>query len=237
MPVSAGMLGAVLLRPLARTMPWRMIAAAGALGLLLAATPRLTGEEANAWLALTALRASAVAFALGAAFLLDDPARHTTAAVPTRRAVRHGLRLALMAPVAVLWWTGAYFLVPGSLRPPAAGSTVEAATILALALAGSAFAIHRGDSARPGQAVAGFLLASAILAPLLCPGSWALFVTPDDPRWGVAHDLWTLLLCAVLVAGAVCTTEPVRRLRLRSRLGSRVRGLRSPSGTSDPSRA
>ncbi|GGX29140.1 ABC transporter [Streptomyces malachitofuscus] len=227
--MSAGPVSAVLVRPLARTLPWRMIAAAGTLGLLLAATPRLAGEGANAWLAVTSLRASAVAFALGAAFLLDDPARNTTAAVPTRRVVRHGLRLALMAPVAALWWTGALLLVPRELRPPAAGITVEAAAVLVLALTGAAFAIHRGDGARPGQAVAGFLLASAVLGPLLSPGSWALFVTPDDPRWAAAHDRWALLLCAVLAAGALCAAEPVRRFRLRR--------LMSPSGTSDPSRA
>ncbi|WP_240661244.1 MULTISPECIES: ABC transporter [unclassified Streptomyces] len=229
--MSARSVSTVLVRPLARTLPWRMIAAAGVLGLLLAAAPRLAGDDANVWLAVTALRTSAVAFALGAAFLLDDPARHTTAAVPTRRAVRHGLRLALLAPVAAGYWTGALLLVPGPLRPPAGAVTVEAAAVLALALTGSAFALHRGDGVRPGQAVAGFLLASAVLAPLLTPGSWALFVAPGDPRWAAGHDRWALLLCAVLAAGAVCATEPVRRYRLRGT------GLRSPSGTSDPSRA
>ncbi|GAA2260513.1 ABC transporter [Streptomyces atrovirens] len=227
--MSGGAVSAVLVRPVARTVPWRTIAVGGGLGLLLAAGPRMWGDGATDWLALTALRASAVAFALGAAFLLDDPARHTTAVVPTRRAVRHGLRLALVAPVAALWWTAALLLVPGSLRPPAADVTVEAATVLALALTGSAFAIRQGDGTRPGQAVAGFLLASAILAPLFSPGSWALFVTPDDPKWALSHDRWTLLLCAVLAVGAVCATERARRAGLR--------GLRSPSGTSGPSRA
>lgn len=219
---------AALLRPTVRTVPWRAIGAAGALGLLLAAAPRLTGDDTDARLALNALRAAAVAFALGAAFVLDDPARHTTAAVPTRRAVRHGLRVLLVAPVAAVWWTAALLLVPGPVRPPAAGTTLEAATALALALAGSALAIHRGDGARPGQAVAAFLLVGSVLGPLLVPGRWALFVTPDDPRWAAAHDRWTALLCAAVVVGAVCATEPRRRLALR--------GLRSPSGTSGPSR-
>lgn len=220
---------AALLRPTVRTMPWRAIGAAGSLGLLLAAAPRLTGDDADARLALNALRAAAVAFALGAAFVLDDPARHTTAAVPTRRAVRHGLRVLLVAPVAAVWWTAALLLVPGPVRPPAAGITLEAATALALALAGAALAIHRGDSTRPGQAVAAFLLVGSVLGPLLVPGRWALFVPPGDPRWAAAHDRWTVLLCAAVVVGAVCATEPRRRVTLR--------GLRSPSGTSGPSRA
>ncbi|MFH9041572.1 ABC transporter [Streptomyces sp. NPDC017966] len=222
---------ATLLRPIVRTMPWRAITAAGALGLLLAAAPRLTGDDADARLALNALRASAVAFALGAAFVLDDPARHTTAAVPTRRAVRHGLRVLLVVPVTAVWWTAALLLVPGPVRPPAAGITLEAATVLALALTGAALAVHRGDRARPGQAVAGSLLVGSVLGPLLIPGSWALFTTPDDVRWAAAHDRWAVLLCAAVVVGAACATEPRRRLTLRG-----FRGLRSPSGTSGPSR-
>ncbi|MFI1421841.1 ABC transporter [Streptomyces sp. NPDC020731] len=218
-----------LLRPTVRTMPWRAIGAAGTLGLLLAAAPGLMGDEATGWLALNALRASAVAFALGAAFVLDDPARHTTAAVPTRRAVRHGLRVLLVAPVAAVWWTAALLLVPGPVRPPAAGITLEAATVLALVLSGAALAIHRGDGTRPGQAVAALLLTLAVLGPLLTPGSWALFTAPDDARWAAAHDRWAVLLCAAVVVGAVCATEPKRRVTFR--------GLRSPSGTSGPSRA
>jgi hypothetical protein len=128
-----------------------------------------------------------------------------------------------------VWWTAALLLVPGPVRPPAAGITLEAATALALALAGAALTNHRGDSARPGQAVAAFLLVGSVLGPLLVPGRWALFVTPGDPRWAAAHDRWTVLLCAAVVVGAVCATEPRRRLTLR--------GLRSPSGTSGPSRA
>ncbi|GGR02826.1 ABC transporter [Streptomyces pilosus] len=214
---------AQLLRPVARTLPWWTLAAGGGLGLLLAAAPRLTGDGASGGSVPTALRAAALAFALGAAFWLDDPARHTTAAVPARRALRHGLRLALLAPVAALWWTAALLLVPQPVRPPVAGITVEAATALALALTGAACAVHRGDGTRPGPAVAGFLLVTAVLSPLLCPEDWALFVAPGDERWPAAHDRWAVLLGVVLVAGAACLTEPLRRHRLRR--------LRSPSGT------
>lgn len=189
--------------------------------LLLALTPRLLGEDADDRLALNALRMSAIAFALGAAFLLDDPARHTTAAVPTRRAVRHTLRLALVVPVAALWWTAALLLVPADNRPPAGGATTEAAAACALALAGAAGAVHRSDRTRPGQAVAGAFLATAVLASLLWPERWALFVAPDDERWAAAHDRWTVLLCAALAVWAVCGAEPVRRVRF-------VRAVRAP---------
>ncbi|MFI8303583.1 ABC transporter [Streptomyces sp. NPDC085927] len=209
-----------LLRPVVRTLPWRALGVAGGLGLLFAAGPRLMGEDTTGRPALNALRLSAVVFALGAAFLLDDSARHTTAVVPTRRAVRHTLRLALVVPVAALWWTAALLLVPADVRPPAGGVTLEAAATLALALAGAAFAVRRSDGTRPGQAVAGALFATAVLASLLWPERWALFVAPDDERWAAAHDRWAVLLCAALAVWAVCGAEPVRR-RIGGGLGFR----------------
>ncbi|MEU3950130.1 ABC transporter [Streptomyces sp. NPDC029526] len=204
----------MLVRPVARTLPWWALGAGSAVGLLLAAVPRMT-QDPSPWSTVNALRASAVAFAAGLAFLLDDPARHTTAAVPTRRAVRHTLRLVLVAPVAALWWTAALLLVPPSVRPPAGDMTLEAATAVALALAGAACAVHRSDSTRPGQAVAGALLASTVVAPLLWPERWPLFVVPGDDRWAAAHDRWAVLLCVAVLLWAVCSTEPLRRRALR----------------------
>ncbi|MFF0111492.1 ABC transporter [Streptomyces prasinus] len=209
-----------LVRPVVRTLPWRAIGVAGGLGLLFAAAPRLMEEDVSGRLALNALRMSALAFALGAAFLLDDPARHTTAVVPTRRAVRHTLRLAPVVPVTALWWTAALLLVPAEVRPPVGGVTLEAAAALALALAGAAFAVRRSDSTRPGPAVAGALFATAVSASLLWPERWALFVAPGDGRWAAAHDRWSVLLCAALAAWAVCGAEPVRR-RIGGGLGAR----------------
>ncbi len=210
-----------LVRPVARTVPWWALAAGGGLGLLAAALPRLSGGEVTPWAGVNALRAAALCFALGAAFLLDDPARQTTAAVPVRRVLRHALRCAFVLPAAAVWWTAAVLLVPEEARPPAGDVTVEAATALALALAGAAFAVRRRGAGRPGQAVAASLLVAAVLAPLLTPSEWSLFTVPGDPRWADAHGHWTLLLCAALTAVAVCCVEPVRRRTLRT--------LRSPS--------
>lgn len=106
-----------LVRPVARTVPWWALAAGGGLGLLAAAVPRLSGGEVTPWAGMNALRAAALCFALGAAFLLDDPARQTTAAVPVRRVLRHALRCGLLLPVAAAWWTTAVLLVPQEARP------------------------------------------------------------------------------------------------------------------------
>ncbi|MBC2904046.1 ABC transporter [Streptomyces sp. PSKA01] len=206
-----------LLLPLWRTLPWRALGAAAALGLLVAGASRLPAGF-SPWLALNALRAAALAFALGLAFLLDDPARHTTATVPTPRPVRQALRLALVAPFAALWWTAAVLLVPAEVRPPVGAVTLEAATVCALALAGAAAAIRRTDEPEPGVGVGAGLLTVAVLAPLLWPDRWELFVTVGDPEWADAHERWGVVLTVALVGCAVWAREPVRRLRVRSPL-------------------
>ncbi len=118
-PVREARRGALLtlVRPVARTVPWRALVAGGALGLLAAAVPRLSGGEVTPWAGVNALRAAALCCALGAAFLLDDPARQTIAAVPVRRVLRHALRCALVLPPAAAWWTAAVLLVPEEARP------------------------------------------------------------------------------------------------------------------------
>ncbi|WP_399886400.1 ABC transporter [Streptomyces sp. BBFR51] len=216
-----------LIGPLWRTLPWRALAAAGTLGLLIAGTPVLTGAEPAPWQTLLLLRGVALIGALGLAFLLDDPARHLTAAVPTHRPVRQALRVALVAPLAALWWTAALLLVPSASRPPAGDVTLEAAAVGVLALAGAALVVRLTEEARPGPFVAAFLLLAAVLAPLLAPGDWALFGQPDDPRWPAAHDRWAVLLVAATAVGALCGPEP---------LGRGGRRIRSPCGTSGPSR-
>ncbi|MEU9217531.1 ABC transporter [Streptomyces sp. NPDC048376] len=200
-----------LVGPLWRTLPWRALAAAGTLGLLAAAFPRVTGAEPAPWQTLLLLRGSALAGALGLAFLLDDPARHLTAPVPTPRLVRQALRVALVAPFAALWWTAVLLLTPSASRPPAGGVTLEALAVGALALAAAALAVRLSDEARPGPFVAAFLLLAAVLVPLLAPEGWALFVQADDVRWSAAHDRWAVLAVAVAAAGAACGPEPLGR--------------------------
>ncbi|MFD5337114.1 ABC transporter [Streptomyces hawaiiensis] len=193
-----------------RTLPWGLVGAAGATGLLLAALPRATGG-AGQWLALPLLRMAILAFAMGLVFLLDDPARHTTATVPTPRPVRIALRVALVVPFAAAWWTVALLLVPRDLRPPVADITLEAGAAFVLAVAAAAVAVRRGDVTRPGPRLAAGLLTSAMLVQLFWPERWALLVPVRDERWAAAHDRWAVVLAGAVVLGAVCAVEPVRR--------------------------
>ncbi|PAK27911.1 ABC transporter [Streptomyces sp. alain-838] len=204
-----------MVAPVWRTLPWRALAAAGALGLLAAGFPALTGAEPAPWQTLVLLRGVALIGALGLAFLLDDPARHLTTPVPVRRPLRQALRVAMVAPLAALWWTAVLLVAPSASRPPAGDITLEAAVVGALALAGAAAGVRLTDEARPGPAVVAALLLAAVLAPLLEPDGWALFVPPEDPRWPQAHDRWAALLVAVAVAWTVCGPEPVGRRRGR----------------------
>jgi hypothetical protein len=191
-----------------RTLPWGLVGAAGGTGLLMAALPRATGE---AGLALPLLRVAILAFAMGLVFLLDDPARHTTATVPTPRPVRIALRVALVVPFAAAWWTVALLLVPQELRPPVADLTLEAGAAFVLAVAAAAVAVRCSDVARPGPRLAAGLLTSAMLVQLFWPGRWALLVPVQDERWAAAHDRWAVVLAGAVVLGAVCAVEPVRR--------------------------
>ncbi|MDU0254750.1 ABC transporter [Streptomyces sp. PU10] len=212
---SRGSLTVDLVGPLWRTLPWRALAAAGALGLLVAATPAATGAEPAPWQTLLLLRGAALTGALGLAFLLDDPARHLTAPVPTPRLVRQALRVALVAPLAALWWTAVLLLTPSASRPPVGGVTLEAVTVGAFALAAAALAVRLTDDARPGPFVAAALLLTAVLAPLLAPEGWALFVQAEDPRWSAGHERWAVLAAAVVLVGAACGPEPLGRGRGR----------------------
>ncbi|MHA5052318.1 ABC transporter [Streptomyces sp. SD15] len=203
-----------LLHPVWRSLPRRALASGAVLGLLFAGAPWLLSVSRDSWPGLNILRAAALAFGLGLAFLLDDPARHTTAVVPTRRPVRTGLRVALAVPLAALWWTAALLLVPEEARPPVGAVTLEAAAIAVLALAGAALAVRCTDAAEPGIAVAAGLLGGGPAAALLLPDRWALVVPVGDPRWDGAHERWAGILVVAAVAGAAAWAEPVRRMRL-----------------------
>lgn len=208
-----GMSGA-LVGAVARAVPWRAVGAGAVAGLLVVGVPRMLSDELDPWLGLNLLRGAALVFALGLAFLLDDPARELTTPVTTRRLLRTGLRVALVAPVAALWWTAAVALVPEEARPPVGAVTLEAAATVTLALAVAALAVRLSDEPEPGPSVAAAVLTTACLAPLLLPSRWELFVQADDPRWEAAHQRWAWVLVGAALVWLACGPEPLRRRRV-----------------------
>ncbi|MCW7942254.1 hypothetical protein AAW14_09360 [Streptomyces hygroscopicus] len=201
-----------LLPPLWRALPWRVLGAAGGSATALPALARLVSGGHDTAFALILLRSAEVALALGLAFLLDDPARHITVAVPTRRVLRNGLRLALVVPLVLLCWTVALLLVPGEIRPPAGDVGLEAAALAALALTGAAAAVRFTDEPQPGAVVAATLLAVTVLETLL-PERCTLFVDVADPGWAAAHQRWAVLLLLTVPMGAALLPERIRRRR------------------------
>ncbi|MFF5305028.1 ABC transporter [Streptomyces sp. NPDC013161] len=208
---------AQLIRPVLRALPVRALGATAAVALLIAALPRLLSDEPDPWSALVALRAAALTFALGLAFVLDDPTRDLTSSVPTRRILRTTLRVALVAPFAVAWWTAAVLLIPSKIRPPVGDMTLEAAAAAVLSLAAAATALRFTTEPEPGQRVAAGFLVVALVSPLALPNDWGMYVSPPEKQWGVGHDHWAMLLVGAAAVWAACGPEPVRRRLLGRR--------------------
>lgn len=198
----------VLARITARTVPWWPLLAGMVAGLGVVAVPLacigglFPGQFANL------LRTAAVCGALGAAFLLDDPAARTMCAVPTTRRLRHAVRAVLAFPAVAVWWSGVAGIgavlgghkivapdQPAMVALVLRGVTVEAVAILALAAGLAAVAARRATN---GAGAASASAAPALMALMLClamlPQSVQLFVLPTSPLWSVAHWWWLGLL-------------------------------------------
>lgn len=198
-----------LLPPVWRSLPWPALATTGGMGLLLAATVRLPEHAPDADLGRLVLRLTALTGALGLAFLLDDPARNTTAATPVGRAWRTVLRLALVVPLTFLWWATALLLIPAPTRPELGPATLEAAAMAGVALALATIAVRFTETAQVGRGTAIWLAVAAGLT-LLVPNRWGLLGTPHDPYWVATQLRWAVVLGTTVTLSAIWTPEPVK---------------------------
>ncbi|MFF2368214.1 ABC transporter [Streptomyces sp. NPDC058122] len=212
-PPPAHVVARALVRPVWRGMPRWAVMTGAVLGLMLAGSSRTVSEDPDPWLCLMLLRATALAFGLGLAFLLDDPARHTTATVPTPRPIRTGLRLVLVVPFMAVCWTAALFLIPTEGRPPMGAITLEAAAVMTLALTSALVAVRHSGATEPGIAISAGLVGAFFAASILLPARWELFVGPSDPHWDDAHRRWAAVLVVAVLVGARSLGEPLRRRR------------------------
>lgn len=212
-----------LVRPTVRAVPWPAVSAGALLGLVVVgAAAALVELDAEGWT--NVLRLAALAGAVGAAFVLDDPADRTTTAAPAARLLRRTVRVSLLVPLAALWWT-VVLLLPGVVdgKPvldglPLVGITVEAAALLGVALGAAALGGQTGDG---GVAGALAVLAGALLTHLP-PRPYRLAVTPDDPAWDSVHDVWAGLVLVAVVAFVAAGRDqgapaPGRRMTARHR--------------------
>jgi hypothetical protein len=200
-------------------MRWRPFLAAAGLGLAIVVVPAVSSVTLANHNLVTLLRVAAVCGALGAAFLLDDPAARSIATAPAGRLLRLAVRAGLALPAVAAWWAAAVAITVAGAGPdlPAAtlrlgGTTLEAAAMLAVAL-GLAVVAGRDAADGVGSTVAGVGLLLLMAGVAVLPERAALFVVPDDPRWRAVHGWWALVL-AVAVAAAIWTgREPLTRRR------------------------
>jgi len=202
-----------LLRPTAHAIRWRPTAAGATLGLAVLLVPEALTERLTVTHLTTLARIAAICVALGAAFLLDDPATRSTPAVPTPRLARNLVRVALAGPAVALWWaltlgltkTTGHHAAAADL--PVAALTLEAATLLAAALALAAIAQRRTVDGNTSVVAAPALLLLAAVAWFL-PHPVELVLDPGDPRWTASHYHWTAVLGSAVVAFLWAGHEP-----------------------------
>ena len=208
-----------LLVPTARAVGWVLpLAAFGLSAGLLSLAVRLGVALAPAQLAHWVRLATIVA-ALGCAFLLDDPSEPTTEGVAGSLLLRRVLRVALLLPATAAWWVAVLWHVRSAhpaLPLPVAALTLEAAAMLAVAVALAAAGSRLAPERRGGVVAAPALLALACAAFLL-PAPVALYTPLGSAAWDAAHRRWVVLLGLALAAFATACRDPARR-RLPSHL-------------------
>lgn len=205
-----------LVRPTARAMRWGPLAAGAVLGLAIVAVPAILSLRSTAEHLATLLRLAAACVALGTAFLLDDPATRTTPTVPTSRLVRHLVRAGIALPALGVWWLAvlAVARIAGKAEVmadlPRAGLTLEAATLILVALALAATALRfTADGAVGVRTAPTMLLVLAVVWFL--PHRVALILSPTDPQWTSARLRWTALLLVAAVGFVWASRDTPRR--------------------------
>lgn len=196
---------APLVRPTALAVRWRPLLAGAVLGPAVVLVPELSTDKLTVTHLTNLARLAVIGVALGAAFLLDDPAARSTPTVPTSRLARNLVRVALAGPVVASWWALTVRAVrttghhPVAADLPVAGLTLEAAALVAVALALAALAQRRTDDGNTGVVAAPALLMLVAVAWLL-PYPVELVVDPGDPQWTASHHRWVGVLALAVVA-------------------------------------
>ncbi len=207
---------ALLVIPSARAMRLAPIAGGAIAGLAVLALVRLNPELGLAGL-VAALRLSAVALALGAAFALDDPTEDTISPTPTPLLLRRAPRVTLVAAaVAASWSVVCWYAAstPGVEEVlPVRDLTIELASLTAVALAAAAIATIAVADRTGGIIAAPTLLLLTVVAALLPTMriEVSLFPQPLDPGWATAHRQWLAVLAVAFATLIVASRGPGRR--------------------------
>jgi hypothetical protein len=198
-----------LVRPTAKAMPWRPVIWAAVLAIVY-----VWKEAPGAYIdyRVLVLRVAALLVCMGAAFVLDDATEDTISHLPSPLLLRRALRVALLLPLVAATWFLLVYLA-GDVAPrdggpmPVGDITLEAATLLATALAAACIGA-RVTSDRLGGVAAAPILLAVIAAALFLPGNYKLIVSVGDPRWANVHDTWRMALTVAVVVFVYVNRSP-----------------------------
>lgn len=161
---------------------------------------------------ITLLRLAAVCAGVGVVFLLDDPAKPTTATTPAPAGLTTAVRVVVALLAASVWWAGTLAVTVAGAQDgvgaqiPLRGVTIEAATIVAAALVLAVFGWRSADRGI-GSTFAGPALLVTLATVMLLAGRQVLAQT-TDPRWASIHRGWAVSLGTLLVAVVLGVTAP-----------------------------
>ena len=198
-----------LVRPTAKAMPWRPVIWAAVLAIVY-----VWKEAPGAYIdyRVLVLRVAALLVCMGAAFILDDATEDTISHLPSPLLLRRALRVALLLPLVAATWFLLVYLA-GDVAPrdggpmPVGDITLEAATLLATALAAACIGA-RVTSDRLGGVAAAPILLAVIAVALFLPGNYKLIISVGDPRWADVHDTWRIALTVTVVVFVYVNRSP-----------------------------
>lgn len=207
---------ALLLRPLARAVPWWPVGAGAAVSAL-AVLPVLLqppGQQSG----VAALRLAAAVLGAGASFALADRMAPMTVA-PTPRWLRQWLRVGLVVPPAAVCWLALYLTLRARLGAQRLGPGADvAAEALVCALVGVAAAAvaarvrHTATGALAGPVTQGGLAAGS----LFVTGDRSPWAVPGSAGWPTVHRFWWTGVAVLVLVLVVANRElwwPARRRR------------------------
>lgn len=155
------------------------------------------------------LSMAGVAVAAASAFMLDDSAAITLAAVPTSLPVRRFWRVAATVVTIMLWWVAAVAFATHQVGDfPLRGRALELIVFVTIAMAVSAIASMVGDRIEGGIAGA-VIVGVCYVLTLLPPRRWLPF--PAHPDAAGAHPRLLMILAGALALLAWASRDPARR--------------------------
>ncbi|MEU8033518.1 ABC transporter [Streptomyces sp. NPDC049099] len=189
------------------------LAIAAAAALLLTGGPALAGGMRMTDVVLL-MRAAAVLIAVGAAFVLDDPAARTTEVVPVPRWLPRAVRGALAVLCAGCAWAGVVVCGTYATNPderpllPAGGLTLEAVALFSLVLALAALGVRLTPGGGGALAAPGTVLCVLVAVLLPLPDAARPFAQPLSQAWDTSRWTWAVVLCAAAGTAVALCREP-----------------------------